>query len=401
MGKQLLEKMKLNVSKVSGETVDINQIEGILNKVLKPFEKTKIPDIPIEGIVKNPTSLELENAIVGKIPGGRTETPISLNLSEVHELRKNIGKLVSDRAFYAQPDQAMKVETEVLRDLYRELGDVIKKQLSGRKVAVGSKHVDAADFYSAQNNRLKSFLDIESMLEYVPTELLKEPDVAAKLSGMMAQAGVWGAGGIAASLGGLPINPVVSGIAGATFGASKAASSAVESAAPEYLTSIFKQAAKIAPAGAAATQRGTIQFMRNGEFVPESKMGREPQSIDMSPKQLINYRIPRNTQGILENKDKVIAKLVQSGLDDNTIDTIAQALNGDEDDVANLMPQLSQQFGYLFEKSKYKTFDGRFVDPNDKAKAADDISKRDDLNSIQRAKMISKINKTGEMPEGM
>lgn len=132
--------------------------------------------------------------------------------------------------------------------------------------------------------------------------------------------------------------------------------------------------------------------------------GRSPQSIGsvgLNPKDLINYRIPRNTQGILENKDKVLAKLVQNGIDDNTIDTIAQALNGDEDDVSNLMPKLSEQFGYLFEKSKYKVFDGKFVDPNDKARAADNISKRDDLNSIQRAKMISKINKKGEVPEGM
>ena len=55
----------------------------------------------------------------------------------------------------------------------------------------------------------------------------------------------------------------------------------------------------------------------------------------------------------------------------------------------------------VFEKSKYKVFDGRFIDPNDKARAADSISRREDINSIQRAKMISKINKTGEVPEGM
>jgi hypothetical protein len=59
------------------------------------------------------------------------------------------------------------------------------------------------------------------------------------------------------------------------------------------------------------------------------------------------------------------------------------------------------QFPDVFEKSKYKIFDGRFIDPEDKARAADSISKREDIDSIQRAKMISKINKTGEVPEGM
>jgi hypothetical protein len=55
----------------------------------------------------------------------------------------------------------------------------------------------------------------------------------------------------------------------------------------------------------------------------------------------------------------------------------------------------------LFEDSKYNVFDGKFLDPNDRAKAADDISRRDDLNSIERARMINKINKSGEVPEGL
>jgi hypothetical protein len=59
------------------------------------------------------------------------------------------------------------------------------------------------------------------------------------------------------------------------------------------------------------------------------------------------------------------------------------------------------QLPQLFEKSKYKVFDGKFMDPNDRAKAADDISRRDDLDSIQRARMINKINKFGEVPEGL
>jgi hypothetical protein len=239
------------------------------------------------------------------------------------------------------------------------------------------------------------------MLEYVPTEQLKNQDMLSLLASIGIKGTTWGVAGGVGALVGAPSHITSGALVGATLGAGQAASQGIKNKAPEYLTDIMKQAAKVAPMGAAATQRGAIQFAREGEFVPESQMGRSPQSITPSPRELINYRIPRTTQGILDNKDKVIAKLIQNGIDDNTIDTITQALNGDSDDVANLMPMLSSKFGSLFEKSKYKVFDGKFIDPNDRAKAADDISKRDDIGSVQRAKMISKINKTGEMPEGL
>jgi hypothetical protein len=364
----------------SGESPDIGKIQEILNKVLKPYSMK--PSVGGYGIMTE-------------------KVPNKLTLSQVQQLRKNIGKQLADRTFYAAPDQNMALEKDVLTEAWRELGDVIRNNLKGKPIKRGNKIGDAADYYDLQNEKLKAYLDLESMLEYVPTEQLKDQDMLSLLASIGVKGATWGTAGGLASLVGAPSHMTSGALIGATLGAGRAAEQGVKAKAPEYLADIMKQAAKVAPIGAAVGQRGAIQFMRDGQFVPESNMGRSPQSINFTPKELINYRLPRTTQGILENKDKVLAKLVQNGLDDNTIDTIAQALNGDPEDVANLMPQLSQQFGYIFEKSKYKVFDGKFIDPNDKARAADDISKRDDLNSIQRAKMISKINKNNEMPEGL
>lgn len=128
---------------------------------------------------------------------------------------------------------------------------------------------------------------------------------------------------------------------------------------------------------------------------------RAPQSIGFSPKDIINFKIPRSTQAIMENKDMVLAKLVQQGADPAIVDAITEGLNGTGKEVSKAIPFIINQMPLLFEDSKYNVFDGKFLDPNDRAKAADDISKRDDLNSIQRAKMINKINRTGEMPEGL
>ena len=126
--------------------------------------------------------------------------------------------------------------------------------------------------------------------------------------------------------------------------------------------------------------------------------GRMPQSTMISPRELINYKIPRTTQGILDNKDKVIAKLIQQGVPEEMVDTIEQALHEDPEAVGNIAPLVLQQFPTIFERSKYQVFDGIIAGP-DRAKAADAISKREDLNSIQRAKAIDGINKSGKMPE--
>lgn len=379
---ELLKNAKKTLSPISAETVDMSKVEDILNKVLKPKEA-------------------LTSAQVGGKADWALEVPTEMTLDQLHQLRKNVGQQVSDRAFYAGADASMKMETEVLRDLYRTLGDTIESNLRGKSIKIGSNTVDAGDYYKAQNNKLKSFMDVRSMMEYQPTEALKSPDAAATIASMITKGSIYGATAAGASLAGLPVNPLAAGMVGAGFGAAQAASEAVKTSTPEFLTSILKSAGKVqaTPLLPEAATRGAIQYMREGQPVDET--GREPQSIGISPRQLINYRLPRSTQGLLEQKDKVIAKLVQSEAPSEMIDIVAQALNGDPEDLSSIAPLLMSQFSTLFEKSKYKVFDGKFIDPNDKARAADDISRRDDLDSIQRAKMINKINKFGEVPEGL
>jgi hypothetical protein len=424
MGKQLLDKMKVALSKTSGETPDLAGIERTLEKALKPFERTKIPDMPIMGVTKTPHTLDLATDVVGKVKGGVDETANTLSLTDLHQLRKNIGKLVSDRAFYAAPDQAMRTETEALRDLYRELGSVIKTQLAGKTVNVGSKTVDAGHYYEAQNNRLKSFLDLESMLEFQPTKNLKDADVAALMAQAGTHAAIWGTAGATASMMGAPVNPLAAGTIGAVYGASRTASDAVKSNAPEYLTSIMKQAAKIAPAVPAAAKQGLIMGMRDGQFDPtmteglnipekqgyqfdtakpafqgQSPVGRKYQSLgsdEMTPMQVAQAKLPRTTEGLLQNKELVVKKLALAGVPEEMIDSVTQALNEDPDSVSSIAPLITMQFPTLFAKSKYNMFDGKILDPAERARAADATSKRDDIGSIERAKIISELNKSGK-----
>ena len=418
MYRELLNNAKKNISDVSGETVDLNKIESILKDALKPYREVEIPgkivDVPpevpvgysdylIKGdfqAIENMKKGGLEKPI--KQPKSEiAKEPSKLTLSGLHQLRKNIGQQVADRAFYATSDMNIRQENIVLAELYRTLGDVIEKNLRGKSLTVGNNTMDAADYYRGQNDKLKSFMDIRSMLDYQPTKALQSPDLAATLASMVTKGGIYGATAAGASMAGLPYSPIGGAIVAGGFGAAQAASEAVKASTPEYLTSILKTAGKVqsTPMLPEAITRGTIQYMRQGQ--PVSEVGREPQSVGLTPKQLINYRIPRSTQGILENKEAVLAKLTQQGVPKEMVHTVAQAMNGEPDDLTNMASIMATQFPDLFEKSKYMIFDGKFLNPNDKARAADDISRRDDLDSIQRAKMISRINKTGEVPEGM
>jgi hypothetical protein len=131
---------------------------------------------------------------------------------------------------------------------------------------------------------------------------------------------------------------------------------------------------------------------------PQEQIKKLPGSSMITPREIINFRIPRTTDGILANKERVIAKLVQNGVDGEMIDTIAQALNDDLEAVSNIAPLIIQQFPTIFERSKYQVFDGVIAGP-DRAKAADAISKRADMDSIARAKAIDGINKYGKLPQ--
>ncbi len=409
--KVIFENIRKKLSATSGETPNIEQIQQYVENALKPFD-TKTEVFPGEPFLqKMPGSLELSEqlkTVEKKVPVAR-----KITITQVQELRKNIGKLLSDRDFYATPDKAIAAETEVLRDLYKELGNEIKTKLANVDVRVGGNIVNAAEFYEAQNNKLKSYYDIESMLEFTPLKDLQDNDLAQMTFGILAKGGILGAATGSSMLFGLPDYATTGGIIAAGVSGGMSAANTVQKALPEYLTSIFKQAANVAPYSGPITQTGSM-LSREGLFQPEQNTFQPEYNFSQTtpafqtgspfgftPKELITYKLPTTTQGLLADKHKVLAKIAQQGLPENVIDTVTQALNGDPEELSNIAPLLMTQFPELFKKGKYLTFDGKFLDPNDRAKAADDTSKREDLNSIQKAKMINQINKFNKVPEGL
>ena len=171
-------------------------------------------------------------------------------------------------------------------------------------------------------------------------------------------------------------------------------SAAIEQPGGEAIGQLGKRTLREAFTGK-RTPQGQVEDFVTRKGYDFSKVRKAfPQAID--PMAIAKMKLPRTTKGLLENKEAVITKLMVNGVPDQMIETITQALNEDPDAIESVGSMIAMQFPTLFEKSKYKMFDGKLLDPNERAKAADDTSKRDDLNSVQKAKIINELNKTGK-----
>lgn len=151
-----------------------------------------------------------------------------------------------------------------------------------------------------------------------------------------------------------------------------------------------------APLSGYGQPNGIKPAFGKGQYNPISRKYNSLGSDEMAPMQIAKTRLPRTTEGLLQNKDLVIQKMILSGADDEMIDTMTQALNEDPESLDAIAPLMTMQFPTAFEKSKYNMFNGKILDPNERAKAADETSKREDIGSIQKAKIISELNKTGK-----
>lgn len=377
----ILDNIKKKISQTSGETPDLERIQDVINRSLKPFKKEEVFKGKTQVIKTAGGDLEFQDVpeLISK--------PVTITLTELHELRKNIGKLLSDRDFYKTPDMAMSMETETLRDVYRQLGETIENTLDGLKIKKGADvELDAKELYKAQNNKLKHLYDLKSMLEYTPIKELKESDLAAIVAGGVAKGAALGTAGLVGAISGFPQYSIPAAATGATLGLGLSAAQKVEQATPEYLTSILKQASNVAPeiTGTAGAGAGML-FKGNA--------GREPQSIGIDPMQIAKSKLPRTTEGLIQKKELVVAKLAQANIPPEMIKAFVQALNEDPEAVSGIATQLTTMAPHLFEKAKYNTFDGIISDPDEAARAADQTSKRDDLDSIQKAKLINELNK--------
>lgn len=157
------------------------------------------------------------------------------------------------------------------------------------------------------------------------------------------------------------------------------------------------------PAGVGMARIGQIpetatgQVMRNYvERLPTEAVnsrGRSPQSVPNIPEQFIRTPLPRTTSELMKNKKFVLGKVAQMAPD--MFEGVKDVFDHDPERLPELAQVLAMKMPHMFARDKYNRFDGRILSEQDKQRAIKDTLSNSDLNSIQQAEIITKLNKDG------
>jgi len=108
---------------------------------------------------------------------------------------------------------------------------------------------------------------------------------------------------------------------------------------------------------------------------------------------LAAYQVPRNTDRIIAESDKFIAKLLQNikTPDDKILfDEVLNTIENKPDQLSSLMPILLTKYPNIFAPDKYNRINGQ-VDPMLKGKAIEDIVKSKSGSALERANKAEKL----------
>jgi hypothetical protein len=131
-----------------------------------------------------------------------------------------------------------------------------------------------------------------------------------------------------------------------------------------------------------------VEFYNNRE-----SRGRSPQSVPNIPEELIRTPLPRTTEGMMSQKNFVLAKIAQMAPD--MLESVKDVYDNDPEMISQLAPVIAQRLPQFFERDKYNRFDGRIMSEKDKARAIKDTLGDTRLSTIEQAKIITKLNKEG------
>lgn len=127
----------------------------------------------------------------------------------------------------------------------------------------------------------------------------------------------------------------------------------------------------------------------------QSPIYRSPDAISAQmnlPTQLISMRIPRTVEGIMENKQLVLAKVAQEM---PMMFPQIQAIMESAVDVNDALPMLIEMLPHMFEKDRYNRINN--ILPEDmKPMVMEEIRKDENLSPTEKISRLDLMNRTGE-----
>lgn len=138
------------------------------------------------------------------------------------------------------------------------------------------------------------------------------------------------------------------------------------------------------------------------------------------PKQIIKAKMPRTSQGLIENgqvfklkvaqeaKNIVLERMTKAGVDPNDVDpeeidvaakdlyeNVKMVLDEDPDQVAKILPVWIQQMPQMFENDRYGRIEG-VVPQVLRMDVSEEIRKNKQISNVERISQLGKLNSSGE-----
>ena len=316
--------------------------------------------------------------------------PNERSISELQKLKREIGKKLASKDFFAPTDRKIAFEKAALKDVYytlkRKIEDVSDGVIiDGGKLGKG----DAGTILKMLNDKSAKLIELTSMLDYIPAKELRDPSKAQNLLNLI----ITGTAGVTAY--GVTQSPYY-GVAAAVGAGAGLAKKGVESKLPAWLGRKQAQLSKgripLDPTmkGVLGASAGAGAMSRMPRLMNQ---GREPQSV---AEQIETTPLSRNTQELMSQPQLFLGKIAQQK--PQAFDLAKEAMRQGGMYLDNFIKQMVIESPHLFEQDKYNRIDGKITDPASRATAIKDVNNMGDLNPVEKAEIIDKLNKTGEFP---
>lgn len=311
----------------------------------------------------------------------------NLSLDQVHQLRKNLNSQVRSADFYKDASEAVQIENKVKMDIIDTLDDWIVGILDNEVANFGGKQVKLSDVYKAKNSQYSNLAKLDELLEGIDTKTLSK----SSLSELISSTAIGGMAGYGVgSMVGYPTH----GLAfGAIANSAGSASRVAKEAYPRFMAGSSKAIERGANIVDKYAPKITPMLPQASRMFGEDNMSRDPQSV--GTERLQNMRLPRSTEFALSHPNVFLAKIAYSA--PQHLDIVEEALsNQDGEALSAILPVIMAEAPAIFERDQYDRLDG-VIPKHNRMKAGLDVADKEDLDPIQKAKLRTRINKTGRM----
>lgn len=382
--KGMIEKLGDEVESVLKSVNDIQTIKPKKKYFRNQVSQDLFSQMEEVGMELNPKAIPKAEDLIDNLLGPKD----SFTLPELYDAKRRLNSQIKSREFYKNLDETQTFKNEVMIALTRKIDDTIVKSLGKvpldtprkQRLAKGLNMGDFNNFeayYTSQNKRMKSLLDLRDIAKTEAFKELKGPDLTNYVMQML------GMGTMAGLVSTLGEYPMYGAMIGAGIEGVRKTGKFIEKAGPLGVA----RGAKALEKGATPLMRSLPQIRRMSREENYRKPQSVAESIEMTP-------LSRNTQEIMSQPQLLLGKIAQQRPE--VYDMVREAMRQGGMAFDNVVKQLVIESPFLFEQDKYNRIDGKILDPANKAQAIKDVNMMQELSPVEKSEIIDRLNKTGE-----